>query len=92
MTLGESQILLIEKVRNYLNQQFEKKNDLSLSSLIYFCSFAFTPGYAILKLWKQQKEVFLAIKVMFKEVITLSNLAGYRILNRNESYEAFDYI
>ncbi len=90
MTLGESQILLIEKVRNYLNQQFEKKNDLSLSSLIYFCSFAFTPGYAILKLWKQQKEVFLAIKVMFKEVITLSNLAGYRILNRNESIN-YDY-
>jgi len=82
MRIGNIQLELISKARKYLRQNLDENINVHSSGICYFCSFALTPGYAKLKLWeKGYKNILNIFKIFCKDIISISNLHNYYLVN-----------
>lgn len=85
MEIGNIQLELISKARKYLRQSLDENINVHSSGICYFCSFALTPGYAKLKLWEKGfKNILNIFKIFCKDIISISNLHNYYLVNDSE--------
>jgi len=83
MAIGDLQLELISKAKKYLQKNLNNNINVHNSGICYFCSFGlFTPGYAKLKLWSEGfKSILSTYKIFYKDVLSISNLYNYYIVN-----------
>ena len=87
MTLGDTQIKLVNLVKQYYINLKSSKIDMALSSLCYFSSWGETPGYAKLKFW--QRGWFFLPKFFF---IILKNILSIASHTNYEEFSSQNYL
>ena len=93
MEIGNIQLELISKAKKYLERNLNENINVYNSGFCYFCAFGLTPGYARLKLWNEGfKNILFTIKVLFKDIISISKLKNYCITNNVEISEKYNNI
>ena len=86
--IAENQINLINKVKNYLNNNFRNLN-LESSGLTYFAAFGQNTSFGLMKYWTERKIGYF-IKLFLKEVYALIIFHQYKIItltNDRRSYK-----
>ena len=93
MNVGNSQLELIAKVKKYLAEKLNEKINVHSSGVCYFCSPGLTPGYVKLKLWNEGlKSLLTTYKILLKDIISISNLHNYHIINDPKNYTEYSKI
>ena len=94
MNIGNNQILLISRVKEFLKNLENSKIDASLSSFCYFTPWAETPGYARLKYWINGWTYSLNFfGILLKNILGIASHADYTTIgnmNPNKSYASFE--
>ena len=93
MQINSIQLELIEKAKKFLKKKFNEDINVYSSGVCYFCAFGSTPGHARLKLWNEGfRSIFYSIKVLLKDIISISNLHSYKLINKLEKNNQFEKI
>ena len=93
MSIGDKQIQIIDKVKNFLKNSKSANIDPSLSGLCYFASWAETPGYARLKL--QADGLFFMFKfciILLKNILAIASHTRYVEFSNQGSLNNYDII
>ena len=91
--VGNIQLELIAKAREYLKNNLNNKINVHSSSFCFFCSYAINPGYAKLKLWENGiKNIFSSFVVFCKDIIAISLLNNHQITNSSEKINTYNKI
>ena len=86
MTVSNMQLELIDKAKKYIQKNSNKNINVHNSGSCFFLSFGETPGYAMLKLWQKGfKNIFYTFRVFCKDIISISNLHNYYLINKLET-------
>ena len=86
--IADNQINLINKVKNYLNNNFNSLN-LTSSGLTYFAAFGQNTSFGLMKYWTERKIGYF-IKLFLKELYSLIIFHQYKIItstNDRRSYK-----
>jgi len=93
MQIGDIQLKLIEKAKKFLEKKLYENINVYNSGVCYFCTFGSTPGYARLKLWSEGfRSIFYSIKVLLKDIIAISNLHSYQLINKLKKNNQFEKV
>jgi len=85
MTVSNIQLELIVKAKKYLQENFNKDINVDSSGNCFLCAWGISPGYAKLKLWHEGfKSIFKILKIICKDIISISNLHNYYLVNKSE--------
>ena len=81
MKYDESQIILLKKVSDYINDVEKKGIDSSSSSLCYFPTWTNDPGLLKLKLWIYgYKNIFSFIKIFIRNLLSVAKYSKFSII------------
>ena len=87
MNISFEQIKIFKKINSYYKKQILlKKNYLTG---FYFCSFAENIGFAKLKLWHSKKNIFLYLRIFFKEMHSFFFYEDYNFLLPKKNKKKF---
>ncbi len=93
MTVGDIQLKLIEKGKEYLKANSESNINVYNSGRCFLCSWTLSPGYIILKSWHGKfKNIFKSVKIVIKDVISISTLHNYILINKSKFIDKYDKI
>ena len=93
MEVGNIQLELIAKAKEYLKKNLNNKINVHSSSFCFFCSYAINPGYAKLKLWENGiKNIFSSFIVFCKDIIAISLLNNHQITNSSKKINTYNKI
>ena len=82
MKIGTNQLELISKAKYYCENNLKNNIDVHDGGIFWFCSFAYSPGYAKLKLWEKGVRSFVSSsKIFLKDILAVSNLHNYSLFN-----------
>lgn len=93
MIVSNIQLELIDKAKKYLQKNSNKNINVHNSGHCYLCAWGPNPGYAILKFWQEGfKNFFYAFKIFCKDIISISNLHNYCLINKLEMNSKYNKI
>ena len=93
MTVSNTQLELINKAKKYIQKKSNENINVDSSGNCFFCAWGITPGYAILKIWQEGfKNFFNALKIFIKDIISISNLYNYYLVNNLNNKTQFNKI
>jgi len=93
MRVSNTQLELINKTKKYLQEKSNENINVHNSGNCYFLAWGPTPGYAILKLWQEGfKNFFYMFKIFCKDVISISSLCNYNLINELEINNKYNKI
>ena len=93
MIVSNIQLELIDKAKKYLNKNLNQNINVDSSGNCFLCAWGATPGYAMLKLWHLGfKNIFKTIKIFIKDIISVSNLHSYYLVNKSEVSNEYNKI
>ena len=86
MSVSNIQLEIINKAKNYIQKNSNNNINVDSSGNCFLCAWGITPGFAILKLWQDGFKNFLnSFKIFFKDIISISNLYNYNLVNKLDS-------
>ena len=93
MIISNIQLELIDKAKKYLQKNLNKDINVHNSGRCYLCASSIGPGYAILKLWHEGfKNFFYALKIFCQDIISISGLHNYHLINKLEINSRYNKI
>ena len=93
MTVGNIQLELIVKAKKYLQKNSNENINVDSSGNCFLCAWGITPGYAKLKFWHVGfKNIFKTLKIICKDIISISNLHNYYLANSSEVNNKYEKI
>jgi len=93
MQISNIQLRLIEKAKVFLEKKTHENINVYNSGVCYFCTSGLTPGYARLKFWSEGFiSIFYSIKVLLKDIISISNLHSYQLINKPKKDNQYEKI
>ena len=93
LKISSIQIQLIEKAKKYINKNSKENINVHSSGCCYFCAWGENPGFAILKLWQKGfKYIFNMIKIFCKDIISISGLYNYYLINKLDENKRYNKI
>ena len=85
MNFVKQQINLLEKVNDYIIKNKKKGINTGYSSLCYFSSWTFNPGYGRLKFWIDGYVfIFKYLYVILRDFLAISKYHSYCLINNED--------